>query len=75
MSGPVMDPTEINDIAIDVRSVLASGEQVEWIMSKAPLRSPADPTPLIARPMMKVMLDVDVAHTTLPTMKMAMKER
>ena len=75
ISGPVIDPTEINDMASDVTRGRMLGAHVAKMMRSAPLRRPADPMPLTARPTMKTRLVVATAQIMLPASKTSIKAR
>jgi hypothetical protein len=62
-------------MAVEVISGRMSGEQATKMTMRAPPSSPAEPIPLIMRPIMKTLLDLDKAHTRLPTSNITIKPR
>lgn len=70
-----MAPTEINDMAKEVTTGRMLGAQTAKMMRRTPLKRPADPMPLTARPMINMWLDLDTAHIILPNSKTIMKEK
>jgi hypothetical protein len=62
-------------IAVDVTTGRMLGGQAVRMMSRAPLKRPVDPRPLIVLPNMKTPLDRARAHIKLPTWKITMETR
>jgi hypothetical protein len=57
----VIDPTEISDSATAVTMGRIVGWHTAEMMRRAPVRRPADPVPLTARPAISMELDVETA--------------